>query len=55
MDLIQERLRTFVTDNFLFGQDEGELLADDSLGSKRERVSEPLPESYRAAFLAIDD
>ena len=34
MDLIQERLRTFVTDNFLFGQDEGELLADDSLIEK---------------------
>ena len=34
MELIQQRLRTFVTDNFLFGQDEGDLLADDSLIEK---------------------
>jgi ribosomal protein S18 acetylase RimI-like enzyme len=30
------------------------LLADDPLGAKRERYEEPLPESYRAAFAAID-
>jgi ribosomal protein S18 acetylase RimI-like enzyme len=30
------------------------LLADDPLGAKRERYEEPLPESYRTAFAAID-
>jgi GNAT superfamily N-acetyltransferase len=30
------------------------LLADDPLGSKRERNIQPLPESYAAAFAAID-
>jgi acyl carrier protein len=31
MELIQEKIRTFVTDNFLFGQDGGKLSNDDSL------------------------
>lgn len=31
-----------------------EMLADDALGSQRERFSEPLPESYTEAFRAID-
>lgn len=30
------------------------MLADDALGSKRERYESPLPESYHAAFDAID-
>ena len=30
------------------------LLADDPLGAKRERFADPLPESYRLAFDAID-
>ncbi|HEY1012020.1 MAG TPA: GNAT family N-acetyltransferase [Herpetosiphonaceae bacterium] len=30
------------------------LLADDPLGSQRERFADPLPESYRAAFAAIE-
>ena len=30
------------------------LLADDELGAKRERNVDPLPDSYRAAFAAID-
>lgn len=30
------------------------MLADDELGAKRERNTDPLPESYRAAFAAID-
>ncbi|HEY6272823.1 MAG TPA: acyl carrier protein [Terriglobales bacterium] len=34
MKLIQQRLRTFITDNFLFGQDGAELLGDDSLIEK---------------------
>lgn len=31
-----------------------EMLADDVLGSKRERFEDPLPASYREAFRAID-
>lgn len=31
-----------------------EMLADDALGSQRERFSDPLPESYTEAFEAID-
>jgi ribosomal protein S18 acetylase RimI-like enzyme len=31
------------------------LLADDDLGRTRERVEDPLPEAYVAAFRAIDD
>jgi GNAT superfamily N-acetyltransferase len=31
-----------------------QLLADDPLGAKRERYSDPLPESYRRAFEAIE-
>jgi acyl carrier protein len=31
MELIQQKLHTFVTDNFLFGQDAGRLSEDDSL------------------------
>jgi len=31
------------------------MLADDELGSQRERYEEPLPESYYAAFEKIDD
>ena len=30
------------------------MLADDALGARRERVEDPLPASYRAAFEAID-
>ncbi|HEX7047041.1 MAG TPA: GNAT family N-acetyltransferase [Gammaproteobacteria bacterium] len=30
------------------------LLADDELGARREKNTDPLPESYRAAFTAID-
>lgn len=30
------------------------MLSDDDLGSKRERYEQPLPESYRKAFLSID-
>ena len=32
-----------------------QMLADDPLGSKRERYEEPLPGSYLAAFKAIDN
>jgi acyl carrier protein len=31
MDLVQQKLRAFIVDNFLFGQDGGELSEDDSL------------------------
>lgn len=31
-----------------------EMLADDALGSQRERFADPLPESYTEAFRAID-
>ena len=34
MELLQQRLRAFVTENFLFGQEEEDLLADDSLIEK---------------------
>lgn len=30
------------------------LLADDELGSQRERFEDPLPDSYNAAFVSID-
>jgi len=30
------------------------MLADDPLGARRERVEDPLPESYRQAFAAIE-
>lgn len=35
-------------------QDIVRLLADDPLGAKRETYASPLPESYRAAFEAVD-
>lgn len=31
------------------------LLADDDLGALREQVTDPVPEAYRDAFLAIED
>jgi GNAT superfamily N-acetyltransferase len=31
------------------------MLADDHLGAAREAIAEPLPQSYRAAFAAIDE